>query len=81
MLEKLTDYLKLKPRTVCLSELDWLYVETISSLAMDIRAANFQRLVERTGYALGKIEANGKRKPLEQLFMAADREICHLTTP
>ncbi|PKA98733.1 hypothetical protein B0O79_2424 [Flavobacteriaceae bacterium MAR_2009_75] len=79
MLDKLTDYLKLKPRTVCLSELDRLYEETISSLAKDIRTAYCQRLIERTRYDLEKIKDNEKRKPVEQLLMAAEWEICNLS--
>ncbi len=79
MFEKLTDYLKQKPRTVCLSELDRLYKETISCLAMDVRTAYCQRLIERTRYDLGNMGVNEKKEPLEQLLLAAEREICNLS--
>lgn len=79
MFDKLTDYLKPKSRIVCLSELDCLYNQVISTLTEEMRTAYCQRLIERTRYDLGNTKNDKKRKSLEELLMAAEREICNLS--
>ena len=79
MLYKLTDYFKSSPQSVCLSEMDCLYKDTISKLTSDLRTAYCQRLIDCTKYDLVHTSEKEKRKLLGKLIMAAEQEIHNLS--
>lgn len=79
MFYKLTEYFKPNSRSVCLSEMDCLYKDIISDLAMDTRTTYCQRLIDRTKYDLENTREKEKRKALGQILMAAEQEIHNLT--
>ena len=71
--------LKLKPTSVCLSELDCLYKETVSQLPICVRSAYCESLIYRTQLDLDLASNEDQRQTLTQLVAAAQEEISLLS--
>ena len=75
MFRKPSWILKQETTPICLSELDCLYKETVSHLPVCVRSSYCESLIYRTKSDLEHISCEDKRESLNQIILAAQKEI------
>lgn len=74
------DYFFRRPPTYSLSDLDPLFVNTISELPVESQKSYCQRLIDRSRFDLERTDKKERTERLEKLIKAAEIELLELSS-